>query len=487
MSFSIRPWFVAPVLLAFSVAWTIPGCGSGSSDDDEATPTPGTPVVTPTPGDDDATGDDDTVGDDDITEPPAPTLPPNVLDTGNWYVPTHDRIEEFAEMNGGSVGVVNAPVAVVAWEDTAIFGSIAEATFRYQVFNLAFQIEPGLMEEIVPIAAGPTFDSPATVTTLSPEFGEIPIADLQQDILEDYNVLYYQAESLGCTPSDTEEGGAGNRDTCIPLDDLKTTESYKDFVAKFIYLYEGLKAHPDVGPGFTAPMIARLLGGYAEGVVQTMARAAFDAERALPIAVMTITSPNVGVVGSVSATYRQGIRTIPEMEDLFNYLRRAGFDLWVVTSAAQPLVAAVANTVDTGYLVPSERVIGIELELGRGVNPKLTTYLKSGEPVPWGPGKVDAIDQKIGKDPMFVFGATAGDYQMLTAYATQALQVVINHNEGCPINQLYAIVATGDIYRGEYLLQGVDENTGVFRSAQESIALGQSSPTALPTTTDCSG
>ena len=98
------------------------------------------------------------------------------------------------------------------------------------------------------------------------------------------------------------------------------------------------------------------------------------------------------------------IRLRPEIHDLMNRMRDAGWDVWVVTASAEPIVEVFA----AHYDVPRDRVIGMQLErTDEGIEPRLVG------PITYRQGKVDAIDQRIGRRPTFAAGDALTDYEML--------------------------------------------------------------------------
>ncbi|RDI97583.1 haloacid dehalogenase-like hydrolase [Dyella solisilvae] len=100
------------------------------------------------------------------------------------------------------------------------------------------------------------------------------------------------------------------------------------------------------------------------------------------------------------------------MLELLHYLRDNGFKTYIVTGGGQDFVRAWAQAV---YGVPPEQVIGSEGEL--------KFELRDGQPVLMkqakvallddGPGKPVGIERFIGRKPVFAFGNSDGDQQML--------------------------------------------------------------------------
>ncbi len=111
------------------------------------------------------------------------------------------------------------------------------------------------------------------------------------------------------------------------------------------------------------------------------------------------------------------IQPRPEIEALMHAMTDSGWDVWVVTASAEPIVRAFAPR----YKQPADRVIGVDLAVKNGI---IQSVLAG--PLTYRQGKVDAIDQRIGRRPTFAAGDALTDYEMLHA-APHAL--LFDHNE----------------------------------------------------------
>ncbi len=113
----------------------------------------------------------------------------------------------------------------------------------------------------------------------------------------------------------------------------------------------------------------------------------------------------------------------PKMQRLIAGLQAEGFETWIVSASNRWIVHAGAPTMG----IPQDKVIGIETHVVDGV---LTT-----DPViprPCNQGKVEAIQHHIGVVPIFAFGDSMGDFEMLD-YVVQPM-VVARHDR--PDNEL---------------------------------------------------
>ena len=94
----------------------------------------------------------------------------------------------------------------------------------------------------------------------------------------------------------------------------------------------------------------------------------------------------------------------PEMKNLMKVADSLGWEVWVVTASATPLVQAFSALYDH----PSDRVIGMDLRQKDGwVLPELESVATYRQ------GKVDAIIQRIGKPVDLAVGDTLTDLEML--------------------------------------------------------------------------
>ena len=100
------------------------------------------------------------------------------------------------------------------------------------------------------------------------------------------------------------------------------------------------------------------------------------------------------------------------MLELLSYLRTKGFKTFIVSGAGQDFIRVFA---DKTYCVPPEHVVGSTTAARFQVQNSRPVLLKipSVEPVEDGPGKPVAIDRFIGQRPIFAFGNSDGDKEML--------------------------------------------------------------------------
>jgi phosphoglycolate phosphatase-like HAD superfamily hydrolase len=101
------------------------------------------------------------------------------------------------------------------------------------------------------------------------------------------------------------------------------------------------------------------------------------------------------------------------MLELMAYLRANGFKTYIVSGGGVEFMRAFAQTV---YGVPPEQVIGstgvTKFQIGADGKPELLRVAKI-EFVDDGPGKPSGINKFLGRRPVFAFGNSDGDQQML--------------------------------------------------------------------------
>jgi hypothetical protein len=101
------------------------------------------------------------------------------------------------------------------------------------------------------------------------------------------------------------------------------------------------------------------------------------------------------------------------MLELLAYLRANGFKTFIVSGGGVEFMRVIADRV---YGIPPEQVVGssgiTKFEIGPNGTPALMKEPKI-QFVDDGPGKPEGIDRIIGRRPIFAFGNSDGDWQML--------------------------------------------------------------------------
>lgn len=112
----------------------------------------------------------------------------------------------------------------------------------------------------------------------------------------------------------------------------------------------------------------------------------------------------------------RGLRMIPEMQELASAMRRAGWQVYVLSASPQWEVEAGAERL----FIPPQNVIGMRRALVDGC---ITAAHEP--PCSWGDGKLDAYQMFVTRDhpPNFVAGDSVGDWTLLE-WATDCALII---------------------------------------------------------------
>jgi len=392
---------------------------------------------------------------------------PASLDRLNWSEKNHQVLSQLIEENGMGGRYYNpfkAPYVVLDWDQTCAHLDVEEALMRYQMFHLRYKMN---REEF----AGLFQNNIHGITRLSAGFQNILLADIHQDLINDYHFLY-----------DHFIGPEGT----MSLQDIQETPQYQDFVVKVPFLYEGYCATPGIGEAYGYPWVLYLLAGHTTAEVKAMAFEAISYELNNSLSKQILQSPaNLETAaGVVSYSYKTGLRVLPEMQNLITTFRRNGIDVFIVSASYKPVVEVFSGAGTFGYNVPASHVIAMELAVD-GAGRILPEY-KAGWVQTFRQGKVEAIHRviktELGRnwDPIFSAGDSDGDYEMCTGFPDMKLSLIWNRVKGGDIGSLciHAVEEAAST-SPRFILQGRNENTGVALPGPESILLGKTEPQLL--------
>ena len=153
------------------------------------------------------------------------------LDKLNWsgknYAVLNQLIKDYG-LYGKYYRPDKEPYTVLHWDQTCAFLDVEDVTMHYQLFHFRFKMSKEKF-------AGILKDEINGVTQLPADYLGIHLADIDQDLKNDYNYLY-----------DNYPGLNGK----ITLYEIQLTPQYKDFMAKISFLHQGYCAAPD--PLFSA-------------------------------------------------------------------------------------------------------------------------------------------------------------------------------------------------------------------------------------------
>lgn len=385
----------------------------------------------------------------------------------NWseknYTVLNQLIVDYGK-GGPCYDAAKPPYALFDWDQTCAHFDVEEALLRYQLTNLRFKLTKGQFKALLK-------DSINGIDRLSADYGNISLADINSDLISDYNFL-----------CDNYVGLNGK----MPLPEIQKSPQYNDFLVKVPFLYNGYCATTGIGDEYGYPWVLYLLAGYTIDEVKGLARSAIHFELGNQLSKVTKQSPSdiQSKVGVVATSYTTGLRVFPEIQNLMATFRSHGIEVFVVSASYLPVVQVFSGIGNFGYQVPAENVIAMELAIGE--DGKIVPEYQPGWVKTFRQGKVEAIDRVIKKglgkgwDPLFAAGDSDGDYEMLTKFPGMKLSLIWNRVKGGEIGQLCRqAVAEAGSKAPRYLLQGRNENSGMAIPSSQSILLGKTEPQLL--------
>lgn len=393
-------------------------------------------------------------------------VPP--LDRGKWASATHASLQALIESNGlKSVAYDSAkrPYAVFDWDNTAIMNDTEEALFAYQIRNLAFKLTPAEFGKVIRmnVPAGPFKadykNAAGDVVTLE---------GIAADLDRDYQYLY-----------DNFKGFQGT----LSIDEIRATDAFKDFETKLHFMYDAINDTHGSNVGY--PWVLYFFANMTQTEVAALAEASNDYNLGQGIAKVALKSPDAtaGSAGVVSSSYVTGLRLTTEIADLMHVLQANGIDVYVVTASLEDVVRVFASSPKYGYNVKPENVIGMRLEMKDDV---YQAAYRQNWPLAVYHGKTEVILSEIakvrdGRGPILVAGDSSGDYEMMTEFADTQRVLVVNRLKTGNIGKMSA-QAAGDLGKvsAKVVMQGRDENTGMWIPSESTIKLGKTAKALLP-------
>jgi HAD superfamily phosphoserine phosphatase-like hydrolase len=146
--------------------------------------------------------------------------------------------------------------------------------------------------------------------------------------------------------------------------------------------------------------LAGLLEGMTLAEASALGRDALAKAEAMPRCVRSLAVPP----GRPPLEMEQGIRLRKPMLALVDYLKAAGWEVFVVSASAEPVVAAVAAR----HGIDADHVLAVRTVVRDG---RLTADVVP--PVTWRQGKVDALRARIGRGTSLALGDAWTDFEML--------------------------------------------------------------------------
>ncbi len=386
-----------------------------------------------------------------------------VLTPGKWAPETYKSMQKLIDENGKygpSYNAANKPYAVFDWDNTCIMNDTEEALYMYQIENLAFKLTP---EEIGYLVRKNVPDGAFVKDYNNAAGQEVTLEAVATDIVDSYTFLYNNYAGLKGKMS---------------LDEIKKTDQYLDFRAKMWYAYDAIGETYGTKVSYT--WVLFFFKNMTTAEVQALAEKSNDYALGLSIRKDKWVSPASlpGKAGVVGASRTTGLRLTEEIADLMQTLRANGIDVYVCTASLEDVVAVFATNPKYGYNVARENIIGMRLNK---VNDVYQDTYKDGWVQTGEHGKTIAITSvvaaKRGFGPILVAGDSSGDYNMMTEFADVKRVLLVNRLKGGKFGKLcQEAAATIGTPGAKYLLQGRDENTGLWMPTQKMLKLGKTTP-----------
>lgn len=316
------------------------------------------------------------------------------LDEGRWVPENKEILSKLIDDNKNQGNYV-----VFDWDYTSIYQDTQENLFRYQIDNLKFDMTP--KEFAKAIRKDIPLDNFAKGYENS-KGEKINITKIGNDLDKRYAFLY--------------ENYIKNKK--MSLDEIKKTEEFKDFRGKLAFLYEAIGG--TFSHDIAYPWVLYLFNGMTKEEVQKLAKEANDYGIGDKLGKYTIESSDklLGEAGKIVYEYKSGLRTQPEIANLFHEFQKNGIEVYIVSASLEDIVKVFASDKSYGYNLKPENVYGMRLEMNKD---KYLSQYKKGYPQTQTKGKVETINKFLkpkhgGKDPILVAGDSGGDENMLTEY-----------------------------------------------------------------------
>ncbi|MED4584558.1 haloacid dehalogenase-like hydrolase [Brevibacillus choshinensis] len=386
-----------------------------------------------------------------------------VLDKGKWAPATYQAVNELITKHGVKSPSYNPdkkPYVVFDWDNTSIMNDTEEALFVYQINHLAYKLTP---EEFGKVIRTNVPEGPFADGYKNADGKQVTLDAIAADLESDYKFLYENYKGLKGTKS---------------LEEVTATESFLDFRTKLFFLYEAINETHSTSIGY--PWVLYLFTNMTVDDVHKLAEASNDVALGMAIQTETWTSPKAlaGKAGVVTTSHTTGLRLTSEVGNLMNTFRSNGIDVYVVSASLEDVVRVFATLPKYGYNLPSENVIGMRLAIENGL---ITNKYQANYPITVGHGKTEVIqsvlEKRYGHGPIFIAGDSNGDFEMMTEQKSVKLALVVNRVKGGKIGQ-QAAKAAEQLGKNNpsVVLQGRDENTGMWIPTEQTIKLGKSDP-----------
>ncbi len=384
------------------------------------------------------------------------------LDPGRWSVFNCTELNSLMQTVGKASKAYNPskkPYAVFDWDNTCIMNDCQESLLVYQIDHLAFKLTPAEFAEVIRTGV-PNGAFKVEAGFKNTDGKAVLMEDIADDVDAGYRWIYANYK-----------GFAG----AMTLEQIQATEQFKDFRAKLRYMFEAiLESHPiEVGYKW----VIYLYKNMTPIELQALAEASNDYNlgEAMRKTKLLSSEKIPGKAGQVAVNHFYGLRIYSEIVNLMNTLRSNGFDVYISTASIDDVVRVFAGNPKYGYNVPAENVIGLRLEMQDG---KYTNVYRKDWMFNWGPGKTVGIQRELvarkGYGPALVAGDSDGDAWMLKDFVDTKIGLIVNRVKTGEIGERSKSAAAEIGKHGaRYILQGINENTGLFMPDEKSLKYGK--------------
>lgn len=311
-------------------------------------------------------------------------------------------------------------VAVFDWDNTCAFNDIGEALLRRLTFDLAFRMDAATLAATVP-------DTIHGVGRILLNGRPYSLKKMKQEVFSAYGEL---------------------RQGPFPTGKIGVDAAYRAFTSGLLALNRALEETPGIGCGFAYPWVNTLLGGWSRSEFDRLAEEVIAHSLQEPLRRHAILDPHK----RWRYDWRGGIRIYPEMKELAACWQERGGEVVISTASNRQLVEKMVAM--AGF--PCREVIGMELAVRHG---RFAPALKPELQPNLGAGKVANIRVRLEREPAFVAGDSDNDYEMLTAFPSTRVRLVIDRGTGGAIAALVRCARAGE---AGWLAQAIDPQRGAF-------------------------
>ena len=409
------------------------------------------------------------------------------LNKDNWAPDTREAINKVIAANASKKGAY----AVFDWDNTCIYPDTQETLLIYMIDNLSFKMSPAEFQYAFThyIDTGLTENLKVPTTDFASPYKNtagkaINITSIAEDTVSDYTYFYNNYRAMNPNASGD-----------MTLEDIQKTDQFKDFKAKVWFTYSALYDSFPTNVSYTW-IIYIMFTGLTSAEVRDLAVKATDRALSLESVKVYFDSPEslpgkAGVISNTKAgSYIRGaMRLHPEIGNLYKALEVNKIPVYISTASLEDIIDAVATNPKYGYNLPQNRVMGLRMK--KDANGKFIAQYDRGDNYTINSvgGKTvnlnNILVKKFNANPVMISGDSDGDYPMMTELSglndvkmvndkkPVQLILIVNRLKGGNVGALCRFAAGGVFGKTVVVMQGRDENTGLFIPTEKTVKLGK--------------